>query len=175
MFNKFFAMVGVLLLLASCETASQKAVSGAASSASSSSSASKSDSVKKGKGSSLFAKGKESAADKLISVGDRVLFDYDSAELSNDSKLILDKQSRFLRANTDLTFTIEGHCDERGTREYNLALGEQRATAVRDYLVIEGISPDRLRVISYGKEKPAVVGSNDMAFAKNRRAVTTID
>ena len=103
------------------------------------------------------------------------MFDYDSAELSNDSKLILDKQSRFLRANTDLTFTIEGHCDERGTREYNLALGEQRATAVRDYLVIEGISPDRLRVISYGKEKPAVVGSNDMAFAKNRRAVTTID
>ena len=176
-FIKFFVIGSISLLLASCETASQKAVSGAASSASSgsSSSASKSDSVKKGKGPSLFAKGKESAADKLISVGDRVLFDYDSAELSNDAKLILDKQSRFLRANTDLTFTIEGHCDERGTREYNLALGEQRATAVRDYLVIEGISPDRLRVISYGKEKPAVVGSNDMAFAKNRRAVTTID
>ena len=174
-FIKFFIIGSISLLLASCETASQKAVSGAASSASSGSSASKSDSVKKGKGSSLFAKGKESAADKLISVGDRVLFDYDSAELSNDAKLILDKQSRFLRANTDLTFTIEGHCDERGTREYNLALGEQRATAVRDYLVIEGISPDRLRVISYGKEKPAVVGSNDMAFAKNRRAVTTID
>ena len=174
-FIKFFVIGSISLLLASCETASQKAVSGAASSASSGSSASKSDSVKKSKGSSLFAKGKESAADKLISVGDRVLFDYDSAELSNDSKLILDKQSRFLRANTDLTFTIEGHCDERGTREYNLALGEQRATAVRDYLVIEGISPDRLRVISYGKEKPAVVGSNDMAFAKNRRAVTTID
>ena len=174
-FIKFFVIGSIYLLLASCETASQKAVSGAASSASSGSSASKSESVKKGKGSSLFAKGKESAADKLISVGDRVLFDYDSAELSNDAKLILDKQSRFLRANTDLTFTIEGHCDERGTREYNLALGEQRATAVRDYLVIEGISPDRLRVISYGKEKPAVVGSNDMAFAKNRRAVTTID
>ena len=174
-FKNFMIISSITLLLASCETASQKAVSGAASSASSGSSASKSESVKKGKGSSLFAKGKESAADKLISVGDRVLFDYDSAELSNDSKLILDKQSRFLRANTDLTFTIEGHCDERGTREYNLALGEQRATAVRDYLVIEGISPDRLRVISYGKEKPAVVGSNDMAFAKNRRAVTTID
>ncbi len=174
MFNKFFAMVGALLLLASCETASQKAISGSSSSTSSSK-VSKSDSVKKGKGSSLFAKGTESAEDKLIAVGDRVLFDYDSSELSNDAKLILDKQSRFLRANTDLTFTIEGHCDERGTREYNLALGEQRATAVRDYLVIEGISPERLRVISYGKEKPAVVGSNDMAFAKNRRAVTTID
>jgi len=170
--KNFIIIAGTSILLASCETASQKAVSGSASS-SSSSSASKSDSVKKG--SSLFAKGKETPADKLISVGDRVLFDYDSAELSNDAKLILDKQSRFLRANTDMTFTIEGHCDERGTREYNLALGEQRATAVRDYLVIEGISPDRLRVISYGKEKPAVVGANDMAFAKNRRAVTTID
>ena len=88
---------------------------------------------------------------------------------------MLDKQSRFLRANADLSFTIEGHCDERGTREYNLALGEQRATAVRDYLVIEGIDPDRLRVISYGKEKPAVIGANDMAWSKNRRAVTTID
>ena len=170
--KNFIIIAGASILLASCETASQKAVSGSASS-SSSSSASKSDSVKKG--SSLFAKGKETPADKLISVGDRVLFDYDSAELSNDAKLILDKQSRFLRANTDMTFTIEGHCDERGTREYNLALGEQRATAVRDYLVIEGISPDRLRVISYGKEKPAVVGANDMAFAKNRRAVTKID
>ena len=103
------------------------------------------------------------------------MFGYDSSELSQEAKLTLDKQSRFLRVNSDLTFTIEGHCDERGTREYNLALGEKRATAVRDYLVIEGISPDRIRVISYGKEKPAVVGSNDMAWSKNRRAVTTID
>ena len=118
---------------------------------------------------------KETPADKLVGVGDRVLFDYDSSNLSSDAKLTLDKQSRFLRVNSDLTFTIEGHCDERGTREYNLALGEKRATAVRDYLVIEGISPDRIRVISYGKEKPAVVGSNDMAWSKNRRAVTTID
>ncbi len=180
MFNKFFAMIGVLLLLASCETASQKA---AVSSSASSTGASKTDSVKKAKkssasasgSSSLFAKGKESASDKLIAVGDRVLFDYDSSELSADAKLTLDKQSRFLRANSDLTFTIEGHCDERGTREYNLALGEQRATAVRDYLVIEGIDADRLRVISYGKEKPAVIGSNDMAWSKNRRAVTSID
>ena len=171
MLNKFIAMLGVVLLLASCETASQKAVSGSASSTGASKAVKK---AAKSKG-SIFTKGVETPAQKLISVGDRVLFDYDSAELSNDAKLILDKQSRFLRANTDMTFTIEGHCDERGTREYNLALGEQRATAVRDYLVIEGISPDRLRVISYGKEKPAVVGANDMAFAKNRRAVTTID
>ena len=75
------------------------------------------------------------------------------------AKILLDAQSRFLRVNSDLNFIIEGHCDERGTREYNLALGEQRATAVRDYLVINGIDPDRIKVISYGKEKPAVVGS----------------
>ena len=171
MIYKFLAMFGIVLLLASCETASQKVISG--SSSTTSKSASKSADVKKK--SSLFASKAATASDKLISVGDRVLFDYDSAELSSDAKLVLDKQSRFLRANPDLTFTIEGHCDERGTREYNLALGEQRATAVRDYLVIEGIAADRLRVISYGKEKPAVVGSNDMSWSKNRRAVTTID
>ena len=160
----------MLFLMASCETASQKAVSGSASSG-----ASKTVQKAAKKSSSLFAKASETPAQKLISVGDRVLFGYDSAELSAEAKLTLDKQSRFLRANSDLTFTIEGHCDERGTREYNLALGEQRATAVRDYLVIQGIDPDRIKVISYGKEKPAVVGSNTMAWSKNRRAVTIID
>ncbi len=177
MLKKFFATSGLVLLLASCETASQKNLEASKASSETvkksemkTSKTGKVDSKK-----SIFAKGKETAEQKLISVGDRVLFDYDSAALSSESKLVLDKQSRFLRANPDLTFTIEGHCDERGTREYNLALGEKRATAVRDYLVIEGISSDRLRVISYGKEKPAVIGSNDMAWSKNRRAVTTID
>tara|TARA_B100000212_G_scaffold305699_1_gene253875 strand:- start:63 stop:587 length:525 start_codon:yes stop_codon:yes gene_type:complete len=166
------AAISSILLLSACETASQKVVSGTSSSGSSSTSAS-TKSVDKKK--SLFAAAKQTAADKLIAVGDRVLFDYDSAKLSSSAKILLDGQSRFLRANTDLNFIIEGHCDERGTREYNLALGEQRATAVRDYLVIQGIDPDRIKVISYGKEKPAVVGSNNMAWSKNRRAVTIID
>ena len=161
--------ISSLLLLSACETASQKAVTGT--SASGSTSASSSVDKKK----SLFAAAKQTASDKLIAVGDRVLFDYDSATLDSSAKILLDAQSRFLRANTDLNFIIEGHCDERGTREYNLALGEQRATAVRDYLVIQGIDPDRIKVISYGKEKPAVVGSNTMAWSKNRRAVTIID
>ena len=161
--------ISSLLLLSACETASQKVVTGSSASGSSSSSSS----VDKKK--SLFAAAKKTAADKLIAVGDRVLFDYDSATLDTSAKILLDAQSRFLRANTDLNFIIEGHCDERGTREYNLALGEQRATAVRDYLVIQGIDPDRIKVISYGKEKPAVVGSNTMAWSKNRRAVTIID
>ena len=159
--------ISSLLFLSACETASQKVVSGTSASGSASSSVDK----KK----SLFASAKQTKADKLISVGDRVLFDYDSAKLDSSSKILLDAQSRFLRSNTDLNFIIEGHADERGTREYNLALGEQRATAVRDYLVIQGIDSDRIKVISYGKEKPAVVGSNAMAWSKNRRAVTIID
>ena len=161
--------ISSILLLSACETASQKVVSGT----SASGSASASSSVDKKK--SLFAAAKQTKADKLVAVGDRVLFDYDSAKLDSSAKILLDAQSRFLRANTDLNFIVEGHADERGTREYNLALGEQRATAVRDYLVIQGIDPDRIKVISYGKEKPAVVGSNTMAWSKNRRAVTTID
>ena len=162
--KKIIAIIGAISLLSACETASQKVVSGSSASGSASSSSK-----------SLFAAAKQTKADKLIAVGDRVLFDYDSAKLDSSAKILLDGQSRFLRANTDLNFIIEGHADERGTREYNLALGEQRATAVRDYLVIQGIDPDRIKVISYGKEKPAVVGSNTMAWSKNRRAVTIID
>ena len=170
--KKFVAIIGAISLLSACETASQKAMTGTSASGSASSS-SASSSVDKKK--SLFAAAKQTKAEKLIAVGDRVLFDYDSATLDSSAKILLDAQSRFLRANTDLNFIVEGHCDERGTREYNLALGEQRATAVRDYLVIQGIDPDRIKVISYGKEKPAVVGSNTMAWSKNRRAVTIID
>ena len=108
-------------------------------------------------------------------VPDRVFFATNESVLTTASRETLRKQAAWLRKNSKVTIVWEGHADERGTREYNLALGEKRATAVRDYLVIEGISPDRIRVISYGKEKPAVVGSNDMAWSKNRRAVTTID
>ena len=168
MFNKFILVVGALFFLASCETATQDAVKGTAG-------AGKASATAKAGSSSIFGSAKETPADKLIAVGDRVLFDYDSAELDSSAKILLDAQSRFLRVNSDLNFIIEGHCDERGTREYNLALGEQRATAVRDYLVIQGIDPDRIKVISYGKEKPAVVGSNSMAWSKNRRAVTIIE
>ena len=178
--KRIIALIGALALLSACETASKKMVSGSASSSSGSTSSSTSSSVDKktssvDKKKSLFAQAKQTASDKLIAVGDRVLFDYDSAKLDSSAKILLDAQSRFLRVNTDLNFIVEGHCDERGTREYNLALGEQRATAVRDYLVIQGIDPDRIKVISYGKEKPAVVGSNGMAWSKNRRAVTVID
>ena len=119
--------------------------------------------------------GKETIKFLASGVPDRIFFATNKSSLTTAARSTLRKQATFLRKNKSLNVTIEGHADERGTREYNLALGEKRATAVRDYLVIEGISPDRIRVISYGKEKPAVVGSNDMAWSKNRRAVTTID
>ena len=85
------------------------------------------------------------------------------------------RQAGFLNANPALTVTIEGHCDERGTREYNLALGERRAAAARDYLLAQGIDSARIRVISYGKERPVMVGSTEASWSKNRRAATVIN
>ena len=161
--KKIIAIIGAISLLSACETASQKVVSG--SSASGSASASSSSK-------SLFASAKQTKADKLIAVGDRVLFDYDSAKLDSSAKILLDAQSRFLRANTDLNFIIEGHADERGTREYNLALGERRANSAKDYLMTYGISSDRISVLSYGKERPVDAGSTPLAWSKNRRSVT---
>ena len=166
MFNRFILVVGALFLLASCETATQDALKGSAEKAGKASATAKAGSA------SIFGSAKQTPADKLIAVGDRVLFDYDSSELSSEAKLTLDKQSRFLRVNSDLTFTIEGHCDERGTREYNLALGERRANAAKDYLMTYGISSNRISVISYGKERPVDSGSNPLAWSKNRRSVT---
>jgi len=115
------------------------------------------------------------AADLLANVGDRVLFGFDSSELTSGSQATLNRQAAFLAARPALRITIEGHCDERGTREYNLALGERRASVVRDYLVARGINAARIKTISYGKERPAAVGSNEAAWAKNRRSVTVLD
>jgi peptidoglycan-associated lipoprotein len=113
--------------------------------------------------------------DLIQTVGtDRVLFDYDSFGLDDEDKAVLAKQADWLKANSGVRVTIEGHCDERGTREYNLALGDRRAAAVKTYLVGLGIGADRLATISYGKEKPEALGSDDSAWAQNRRAVTMV-
>jgi peptidoglycan-associated lipoprotein len=114
-------------------------------------------------------------SEELIQIGDRVLFGFDSYELTSDAKSILDNQASFLASNPSVRITIEGHCDERGTREYNLALGESRASATRDYLVAQGVNPARIKIISYGKERPAVIGSNEDAWRFNRRAVSVIN
>ena len=116
-----------------------------------------------------------SQEDLIVNVGDRVLFGYDSSELDDEDRSVLDNQAEFLNQNPSLQVTIEGHCDERGTREYNLALGEKRASSVKDYLTSLGINSDRISVVSYGKERPQVLGSNKAAWSMNRRSVTTID
>ena len=105
-------------------------------------------------------------------VEDRVFFATNKSVLTTASRDTLRKQAAFMRKKKDLTFTIEGHADERGTREYNLALGERRANAVKDYLMTYGISSNRLNVISYGKERPVNSGSNPLAWSQNRRSVT---
>ncbi len=108
-------------------------------------------------------------------VGDRIFFDFDKSSISPEAKAILERQAAFLKANAQITLTVEGHCDERGTREYNLALGERRATSDKNGLVALGVQASRLQTISYGKERPAVVGSNEAAWAQNRRAVGVIN
>ena len=105
-------------------------------------------------------------------VKDRVFFATNKSVLTTASRDTLRKQAAFMRKKKDLTFSIEGHADERGTREYNLALGERRANAVKDYLMTYGISSNRLQVISYGKERPVNSGSNPLAWSQNRRSVT---
>ena len=105
-------------------------------------------------------------------VPDRVFFATNQSSLTTASRATLRKQATFLRKNKNLNVTIEGHADERGTREYNLALGERRANAAKDYLMTYGISSDRISVLSYGKERPVDSGSNPLAWSKNRRSVT---
>lgn len=112
-----------------------------------------------------------SREDLVQQVGDRVFFAFDSSELSSDARNTVERLAAWMERNPDVSLTIEGHADERGTREYNLALGERRANSVRQYLVALGIAPTRLGTISYGKERPAVLGSNEAAWAQNRRAV----
>jgi len=105
-------------------------------------------------------------------VPDRVFFATNESVLTTASRDTLRKQAAWMRKNSDLTFVIEGHADERGTREYNLALGERRANAAKDYLMTYGVAGSRLSVISYGKERPVDSGSNPLSWSKNRRSVT---
>ena len=115
-----------------------------------------------------------SQEDLVVNVGDRVYFGFDKFNLKADARKTLDKQGAWLKANPSVTVTLEGHCDERGTREYNLALGERRANSVKDYLVSLGVNPARLKTISYGKERPVAMGSNEAAWGQNRRGVTKV-
>jgi peptidoglycan-associated lipoprotein len=114
-------------------------------------------------------------ADLVTSVGDRVLFGYDRYDISPEARTILEGQASWLNRYPNLSITIEGHCDERGTREYNLALGERRANAVKSFLIALGVDAGRINTISYGKERPAVPGADESAWSQNRRGVTKVD
>lgn len=107
-------------------------------------------------------------------VGDRVLFLVDRSDLTDEAESILTAQARWLLTNTDYSATIEGHADEQGTREYNLALGARRANAAREFLIAQGVAGSRLKTVSYGKERPIEVCSEESCYAKNRRAVTVL-
>lgn len=152
---KMLAMVSAVALLAACETAPN---SGA-------------DADGKGGVGSTLSDGSTYLAP---GVKDRVFFDYDSSVVNAEGQTVLQKQAEWLKKNSGITISIEGHCDERGTREYNLALGERRATATKAYLVNLGVASSRIKTISYGKERPAVVGSDEGAWAHNRRGVTVV-
>ena len=162
MFKKLLLLVVTGFFLASC--AATNTQQGGDVDAASSSTSSGSDS-------SITAGTQE---DLIVNVGDRVFFEFDSSELTVDAQATLDAQAAWLMQYPDTNITIEGHADERGTREYNLALGDKRAFAVYSYLAQAGIDTNRLEYISWGKERPEVVGSDETAYSQNRRGVTTV-
>ena len=166
---KFLSVLAAVALLAACETApesSGNAQSSGGSSMTSSSSGSSMAAVQIPAG---------SQEDLVVNVGDRVFFGFDSSDLTAESRAALEKQAAWMKKFGGVRVVLEGHCDERGTREYNLALGERRANAAKDYLVALGINPARVKTISYGKERPAALGHNESAWAQNRRSVTVVD
>ena len=115
-----------------------------------------------------------SVADFRQNVGDRVFFDTDMSVIREDGRQTLNRQAEWLKKYAQYQITIEGHCDERGTREYNFALGERRANAAKQYLVAQGIPAARIKTVSFGKENPDPPGSDEAAWARNRRAVTAL-
>ncbi|MDD3371669.1 MAG: peptidoglycan-associated lipoprotein Pal [Alphaproteobacteria bacterium] len=159
MLKKLLCLMATLVLVSACDTLGVNDGEGGAGG---------------GAGAGMGSAVAGSQEDMVVNVGDRVFFNLDQSDLSSEAQATLDRQATWLKKYASAKVTVEGHCDERGTREYNLALGERRATAVKNYLVAAGIPSGRINTISYGKERPAVVGSNEAAWAQNRRAVTVI-
>jgi peptidoglycan-associated lipoprotein len=156
---RLIAVAGALLMLAACSSAPEQPPGGPGG--------------PPGASGPQFGPG--SQQDLAATAGDRVLFAFDRADISPEAQQILQRQAEWLRRYSNVTVTIEGHCDERGTREYNLALGERRANAAKNVLVAAGIPASRLSTISYGKERPIVPGSTEDAYAQNRVAITTVN
>ena len=115
-----------------------------------------------------------SQEDLVANVGDRVFFDFDRSSLKPDAQATLDRQSGWLAKYPQVNVQVAGNCDDRGTEEYNLALGQRRANASRDYLVARGVQASRISTISYGKDRPTALGDNEQAWAQNRNAITSV-
>lgn len=168
---KLLAMLSALTMVAACETAPQDSSNldgtggtGGTGSYADGSGRNVSGTVRPG-----------TQGDLEQNVGDRVFFGYDSSVLTAEGQQTLERQAAWLKQYSSVNVTVEGHADERGTREYNIALGERRANAAKNYLVSLGIDSSRISVVSYGKERPAVLGSTEDAYAQNRRAVTVVE
>lgn len=150
---KAFSALAAIALLAACESAPQTTAAEA------------------GAGAGIRPGSQE---DLVANAGDRIFFDFDKSVVRPDGRVTLDRQAAWFAKYPEVRATVEGHTDDRGTREYNLALGQRRANASRDYLVARGVASARLSTISYGKDRPAVLGDNEAAWAQNRRAVTVV-
>lgn len=160
-FVKFGAAVSAVFMLAACESSVDANDGSAGAGANSGAYGDANGSMA---GSNMLAPG----------VGDRVYFATDSSAIDAEAEATLSAQANWLQQHPELNIAVEGHCDERGTREYNLALGERRANSAKNYLVSLGVSASRITTISYGKERPADMGNGDAAWSQNRRAVTVI-
>jgi peptidoglycan-associated lipoprotein len=161
MFERILAVTGALLMLAACSSTPPEAGPGGG------------PGGPGGISSSRFGPG--SQQDLAQTAGDRVFFEYDQTNISPEAQQILQRQAQWLKRYPNVSVTIEGHTDERGTREYNLALGERRAQAVKNVLVALGIPASRMQTISYGKERPAVPHEDESSYAQNRRGVTVVN
>ena len=167
-YTRYLVIILFALFLAACETVPKDTASSSTSSSSSSTSSSTAAvEIQDG----VYV-GSDTVEMLAIDVPDRIFFAYDSYSLTKAAQNTLEKQAKWLKANGSVTIAIEGHADERGTREYNLALGDRRANAAKDYLMTQGISSSRVTTISFGKERPVNSGSNKKAWAQNRRSVT---
>jgi peptidoglycan-associated lipoprotein len=162
--NKWLSAVAAIALLAACESASD-ANGGAGGEG-------YGNGANGGVGSGSTAPGTQ--GDFEANVGDRVFFDTDSSVIASDAQAVLTRQAAWLKQYANAKIVLEGHADERGTREYNLALGERRANSAKNFLVSQGVDAARISVTSYGKERPAVLGHDESAWSQNRRAVTVI-
>ena len=185
MFNKILMSVLLVVFISACSTTPKDTADSSGSGLSTTSTSTSSD-IEPSSGDASILTDLENTTlggptiklgtqeDLIVNVGDRVFFNYNSAELDSDAQELLQDQVAWIKQH-NVSVTIEGHCDERGTREYNLALGEKRAQAVKNYLIGMGILPAKVNTLSYGKERPSVVGSNEGAWSQNRRSVTTIN